>query len=373
MKKIVAMLFIIPAMLLFTSCSDNGGTPDSVSISPDWIALTTAQTRTIHATAHGGNASADFQWHNSDAGVVTVNSGILTPVGPGTATVYATADGIDSEVCTVHVAEDWILYSDGEQLRIITPDDDRDMPIPGTDGSDYTILGPMVWLDYGIAYHTTAAYNYSHIWFRPFDSEEANMITPDTIEPIYDIRANPDGGILLTVYADLHSLDPRITFDQYVNADHLYYSLEGVKLEGFDVNPDGDQFVSTCRFGTIPKMVLFDLDGAASAPTDTLPITYITSCPRYDPAGTHVAYGYRTTVGRLWLIPTDGGIATNIITEGRDIPGLDWSPDGSWIAMCVQNMAGEFELWIGDPATGATTKLIEAAPSTEFYFPQWVD
>jgi len=361
---------------LFSGCSGNGdGDPTSIELSTTWIAMTTSETRQLEATIYsdGNIVDADIEWISGDNSIATVSGGVISPVDTGIVEITALSGAIESEPCSVHIAEEWILYSDGTQLRVITPDNDRDMAIPGTALSEYDIDGPMVWLENGIAYHTLAPFNYSYLWYRPFGSEQAHMVTGDTIEPIYDIRPNLTGGIFLTVYQDIHTLNPSQTFSQYINADHLYYTRSGVKLEDFDISPDGASFVSACRLGTSPRFVLFDLDGAASEPTDTLPVAYMASCPRFNPTGDKIAYGYATTVGRVWLIETSGGSAVNIISEGQEVAGLDWSPDGTRLVMCIRNMVNEYELWIGDPETGATQKLTNAESSSERYFPQWVD
>ncbi len=370
MRLISAVYIFISAMILLTGCSD-GGEVTGITISTDWIAMTMTETRTISASVQGGDA--DIEWQSSDESVATVSGGVITPVSPGTTNITAGAVEFTSDPCEVHVAEEWILYSNGTQLRVITPNDSMEIAIPGTDGAEYDISGPMLWTNKGIVYHTIAPFDYSYLWFKPFDDNHANMITGDTIEPIYDIRPNPDGGIFLTVYQDIHALDPTSTFGQYINSEHLYYSREGVKMEGLDISPDGSQFVSSCRLGTSPRMVLFDLAGESSEPTDTLPITYMAVCPRFNPDGNKIAYGYATTVGRLWLIELSGESPSNVITEGQEIVGLDWSPDGSEIVMCIRNMVNEYELWIGDPVAETTRKLVSAQPSTEGYFPQWVD
>jgi len=371
MRFCLAIILAAVIPLFMVGCSDDGGDVTGISLSTNWLALTMSQTGNVSATTQGG--SADIEWHSSNPSVATVSGRIITPISTGTSQITASAVEFTSAPCEVHIAEDWILYSDGTQLRLIDPADTSDMPIPGTDNSEFEVKGPMLWMANGIVYHTLAPFDYSYLWFKPFDGGDAYMITPDTIEPIYDIRANPEGGFFLTVYQDIHALNSTTPFQQYVNSEHLYYSREGVTMEGLDISPDGDKFVTACRLGTSPRMVLFDLNGESSMPTDTLDVTYLAVCPRFDPSGDKIAYGYATTVGRLWTVDIPSGTPVNVITEGREIAGLDWSPDGSEIVMCVRNMLNEYELWIGNPTTGATRKLNSAQASTKPYLPQWVD
>lgn len=364
-------LLILFTTILFMGCSEEGDVT-GINLSTDWIAMTMSETRTISASAQGGG-DVDIEWQSSDESVAMVSGGIITPVGPGTANITASGAEFTSDPCKVHVAEEWILYTDGSQLRVITPDDSTDLIFEGTEVNDTEIEGPMLWMDEGIVFHTLAPFNYSYLWFKDFCDDDANKVTGDTIEPIYDIRPNLEEGVFLTVYQDIHTLDPTTTYSEYVNSEHLYFSSPELKMEGLDISPDGSQFVTACRIGTSPRMILFNLDGEFSEPVDTMSITYMAVCPRFNPDGDKIAYGYATTVGRLWLIDISGGTPENVISEGQEIAGLDWSPDGSEIVMCVRNMANEYELWIGDPVSGSTRKLNSAASSNEPYFPQWVD
>ncbi len=370
MKLLKAIIIVVAAIFLVSGCSDQGDII-GITLSTNWIAMTTSQTRSITATTQGGNAS--IEWHSSDESIAIVNDGIITAISKGTVAITASTDDISSEPCSVHIAEDWILYSDGDQLRLISPDDSLELAIPGTGGAEFNIKGPLLWTNQGIVYTTLAPFNYSYLWFLPFDGAVSRMITPDTIEPIYDIRPSPAGGVFLTVYQDIHSLNPTQTFPEYINSEHLYYSRSGVKMEGLDISADGTKFITACRLGTSPRLILFDLDGESSQPIDTLQVTYLAACPRFNPTGDKIAYGYATTVGRVWTINVSGGAPSNVITEGQEIAGISWSPDGTQLAMCVRNVLNQYELWIGNPSTGGTRKLTSAQPSPRPYFPQWID
>ena len=147
MKKI--LLISAAAMIMILGCGDDNGTNGddgdvaSVEISANWTALTTSQTRTLTASARddaGDPVSADITWSSSDESVVAVSGGVLTPAGTGSAAITAEAGGVSSSPCSAFVAEDWIIYSDTEGLRIITPDNERDMAIPETEMAKSSIV-----------------------------------------------------------------------------------------------------------------------------------------------------------------------------------------------------------------------------------------
>ena len=119
----------------------------------------------------------------------------------------------------------------------------------------------------------------------------------------------------------------------------------------------------SCRF--CAESNNFGIDGTAG---DTI-ATVLANCPRYSPDGNKIAYGY---MGRLW-VSTSGGAPSEVLSEGEEIAGLSWSPDGASVVMCVSNAVGRHELWFGEIATGVTTKLTNAQSSANPYFPQWIE
>ncbi|MBP3038068.1 Ig-like domain-containing protein [Bacillaceae bacterium Marseille-Q3522] len=74
------------------SVTTNYSAPTSVSISPLNNNLTTSGTRTLNATVSPATARQSVTWSSSNTSVATVNSsGLVTAVGPGTATITAKA------------------------------------------------------------------------------------------------------------------------------------------------------------------------------------------------------------------------------------------------------------------------------------------
>jgi len=366
LSAIIATL-IIPVLLLHVGCGTESESEDviSVEISTHWIPVTTSEVREINAIAYGdsGPTDADFEWSSSNPSVATVSGGNIYPSSPGTTIVAATADGFTTDPCTVHVAEDWIIYAGNSGLRIISPDNNRDMPIKGTSEA----AGPILWTNTGIYYNTPALWGYSYLWFRAFNSDSAWMVTADTLDEIHDIRLNPDGGYFVASYPNIYALDANRGLPGI--ADYLYIHDDSVYYEDMDISPNNDGFVArVSRMGYSTRLLIFDMDGN---PEDTIALVGV-NCPRFNPTGTKVAYGYsaRIYIADLTTNPISIGY---YISEGEGIRGLSWSGDGGEIAMCVLNSVSDYELWIGNPGTGETNRLTNAQSSSEYYFPQWID
>lgn len=345
-------------------CSKNNEVEiTSVAISTHFVPLTLSSNIQITAVAKnkGEIVNANFSWGSSDNHIATVSGGHITPLNPGTALITASAGGLTTEPCTVEVADDWILYAGSDGLRIITPENTRDRRIPGTMGAG----GPMLWDNSGIVYHTSAPFDYSYLWFRPWNSDSARMLVLDTLVTVHDIRKHPDGGYLVVSYPGIYRI-PSSSAIADLTPDLLFWNIPNVSFQDFDVNRTGDRIVAMVRVGYAPRLIVFTLSGT---PLDTLAMASAL-CPRFKPDGSRVAFG---NMGRMWIVNIDGSNLREVIREGSEIEGISWSPDGASVAMCIRNIAGNFELWLGNPATGATTKLTNAQASTKYFFPQWID
>ncbi|MCD6501556.1 hypothetical protein J7L01_03060, partial [bacterium] len=189
------------ALALFWGCGEKGSNPPNnddvtdIAISTRWTAMTDSETRTISAKAYdsdGVEVEADIQWSSSAPSVATVGGGTICGVSAGIALITAEAGGATSEPCTVYVADQWILYSGNDGLRIITPDNETDLAIPGT----HAAKGPVLWQSQGIMFAAAAPYTFSYLYFRPFDAESSVFVFDGFIEPIYDIRPSAMGGYL---------------------------------------------------------------------------------------------------------------------------------------------------------------------------------
>ena len=360
------------ALVLFWGCGDNGSNPPNnddvtdIAISTRWTAMTDSETRTISAKAYdsdGVEVEADIQWSSSAPSVATVDGGTICGVGAGIALITAEAGGATSEPCTVHVADQWILYSGNDGLRIITPDNETDLAIPGT----HAAKGPVLWQGQGIMFAAAAPYTFSYLYFRPFDAESSIFVFDGYIEPIYDIRPSATGGYLITKYLaySIFSLPSATGLSASID-DYVDLTVPDVDLREFDPSPSGDSYIVDATLPSGPRMIFLSSDGT---PSDTLLHTN-GKCPRFSPDGSSIAYG---NTGRLWLADVATLTRSELLSEGSSIDGLCWAPDGDAIAMCVRNALGNYELWICDPSTGTKEKLTNAQTAEEYYLPQWLD
>ena len=108
--KFLAMMIAI-SCLAFTACSDdddeNGGEV-RFSISSSTVALQLGQKDTLTCSFYPEDlADKTVTWTTSDANVATVENGVITAVGEGTATVTATpaANPAEAKTCAVSVVE----------------------------------------------------------------------------------------------------------------------------------------------------------------------------------------------------------------------------------------------------------------------------
>ncbi len=370
MKRQISLIFtlaILVTVIIFAGCGKNGDDPDvtDLVISTRWTAMTDSETRTISAVAYDsdGAVEADMEWSSSNPSVATVSGGIISAFSAGTALITASAGGVSSEPCTLQVADEWILYSDSIGLRVITPDNEIDHAIPGT----YPAVGPMLWHRDGIIYEAEALHSFSYLYFKPFDTESSVFVFDGYVEPISDMRFSNDGEILLTKYLSYSFYKfPGPTglsssIDNYVD-----FTVSNVDLREFDVSPSGGGMIVDASTPVGPRMFFISSDGV---PGDTL-LTTSGKCPRFSPDGSTIAY---INTGRIWLADVATLIAEEFISEGSSIEGLCWAPDGDDIAICVRNVLGKYEMWLGNISTGVSEKLTNARPSKEGYFPQWVD
>ena len=159
-KKLLSTLFVSSFLLLMplTSCTNNGGTNGSNEISTptgtekvtgvylnyESLTMFKGKSAALKATVMPEDAAnKNVTWKSSDTTVATVNNGLVSAVGEGTADITATVRGTSlSEKCVVRVAaafHDYVkdgsvklgleyagksFYTDGvEQVSLLTPID----------------------------------------------------------------------------------------------------------------------------------------------------------------------------------------------------------------------------------------------------------
>lgn len=77
---------------------------ESISLSPNSIALIEGETQTLNVTINPANASNAVTWKSSNTSVATVANGVVTAVGAGTATITATSTTDSTKTATATVS-----------------------------------------------------------------------------------------------------------------------------------------------------------------------------------------------------------------------------------------------------------------------------
>ena len=108
----------------------------SVTMAPATLSLVEGETATLTATVEPAYTTDTVEWTSSDESVATVADGLVTAVGPGTATITAAAGGV-SDTCAVTVEARTVTVTfegadvepitvlPGETITLPTPDDTR--------------------------------------------------------------------------------------------------------------------------------------------------------------------------------------------------------------------------------------------------------
>ncbi len=80
--------------------------------------------------------------------------------------------------------------------------------------------------------------------------------------------------------------------------------------------------------------------------------------PAFSPDGRRVAFARALSEGlqELYVVGVDGGAASRLLSEGRNLYGITWSADGEEVIFS-SNLNGTYDLW-GVPATGGRPRLI---------------
>ena len=115
----MVLIASVTTPLIITGCGDKEGptkpvvvtpTVASVTVSPASATLEVGGSQRFSASARSSDGSAvsgvSFSWSSSNTSVVTINvGGVATAVGPGTATIKATGNGVSSPAVTVTVTQ----------------------------------------------------------------------------------------------------------------------------------------------------------------------------------------------------------------------------------------------------------------------------
>lgn len=115
MDRPLARLVAVVALVALMGCGDDAPEPRkkvegptakivSVEIEPAVLELAGGESRTLEVTVRGeGDFDPAVTWGTSDAGVVTVDAGIVTALEPGEATITATSKADPTKSATVEV------------------------------------------------------------------------------------------------------------------------------------------------------------------------------------------------------------------------------------------------------------------------------
>lgn len=144
--------------------SAGGQSLTPITLNKTSLSLNSDDTFQLTASDNNG-AVAGVTWSSSDTDVATVNAGLVTAIGGGTATITASADGHNSATCSVTVIEKITV---AEALEIID-----DLNDGGVTSVNYAIDG------YIIAVTTDWSTQYNNITYTLGDTadQQTNLLT----------------------------------------------------------------------------------------------------------------------------------------------------------------------------------------------------
>jgi Tol biopolymer transport system component len=327
-------LLFTGAAALAAACADAAG-PGAVSrvdVSPAeremWAGDTLRLTAAVRG-AGGGALDEAVAWTTSDASVASVDAaGKVTAVGPGRATLTATAGGRRGEARITVAAYDllyeqrtppadaalWILplTSGGVPRRVFAGGGWASDPTPSPDG---TRIAYVVW---------SAAAGSSDVWVANRDGSSPRRLTDS--EEIDDQPAwSPDGA--------------RIAYRSFA---------AGRSADVWIMNADGS--------------------GKRQLTQDPLPGVTDEVRPAWSPDGTFIVYSVIVfDEGDLFVIPAAGGAARRLTSGPEHDIEPAWSPDGARIVFC-RTSAGDADLASVPAAGGAVERM--SVPGSQV-LPAW--
>ena len=87
------------------------------------------------------------------------------------------------------------------------------------------------------------------------------------------------------------------------------------------------------------------------------------------PDGSLVAFGDRSSV---WTVPSDGGgVATRVLDHDGSVGAIDWSPDGTRLAVDIASGPSFSSITVVDLAEGTRTSIAEGSGGSGPAFPAW--
>ena len=102
--RLIAVVSVILASFAACTPDEDPNSLVSISVTPYVANLDVGQTLSLTASLNPATATDPISWSSSDGSVATVSNGTVTAVGPGTATITATAGG-KTATCTVTIAQ----------------------------------------------------------------------------------------------------------------------------------------------------------------------------------------------------------------------------------------------------------------------------
>lgn len=121
MKKIIiTILCVLLCASLFTACKKNTELNPTISLNLNKDSITLYLNETEALVAEVSNTDGLIEWTSSDSAIASVENGVVTALGEGTATIVATVGDVTAS-CVVTVIKSNVfpvLFVDVEELSI---------------------------------------------------------------------------------------------------------------------------------------------------------------------------------------------------------------------------------------------------------------
>ncbi len=179
----------------------------------------------------------------------------------------------------------------------------------------------------------------------------ARELIPDASAPARDVRRRPPARLRMVVYAVMVVLTVAagtLAAQRLRSRTAGPSTLDGVPFTTYPgaerfpaLSPDGTQVAFAWNGGQDGRFSIYVKQSNTESPLRLTNGATDDSHPAWSPDGSAIAFIRRDTQGYgIYTVPSIGGVPRRLIPLAAEPRGLDWSPDGAWVAVGDAPAAG---------------------------------